>query len=88
MFALAILPGIPAIPFLALGFACGGAAYFVNYRDRTLEELAIQELEQEKVDLKAQAEEPISTALKIDHIRLEMGYGLLTLINAPRTVIN
>ena len=84
MFALAILPGIPAIPFLALGFACGGAAYFVNYRDRTLEELAIQELEQEKVDPKAQAEEPISTALKIDHIRLEMGYGLLTLINAPK----
>jgi flagellar biosynthesis protein FlhA len=84
MFALAILPGIPAIPFLALGFACGGAAYFVNYRDRTLEEQAIQELEQEKVDPKAQAEEPISTALKIDHIRLEMGYGLLTLINAPK----
>jgi flagellar biosynthesis protein FlhA len=84
MFALAILPGIPAIPFLALGFACGGAAYFVNYRERTLKEQAIQELEQEKVDPKAQAEEPISTALKIDHIRLEMGYGLLTLINAPK----
>lgn len=84
MFALAILPGIPAIPFLALGIACGGAAYFVNYRNRMQEEQAIQELEQEKVDPKAQAEEPISTALKIDHIRLEMGYGLLTLINAPK----
>lgn len=84
MFALAILPGIPAIPFLALGFACGGAAYFVNYRKRMIEEEALQELEQEKVDPKAVAEEPISTALKIDHIRLEMGYGLLTLINAPK----
>ncbi len=84
MFALAILPGIPAIPFMALGFACGGAAYFVNYRDRMIEEQAIEELEQEKIDPKAQAEEPISTALKIDHIRLEMGYGLLTLINAPK----
>lgn len=84
MFALAILPGIPAIPFLALGIACGGAAYFVNYRNRMVEEQAIQELEQEKVDPKAVAEEPISTALKIDHIRLEMGYGLLTLINAPK----
>jgi flagellar biosynthesis protein FlhA len=30
------------------------------------------------------AEEPISSSLKIDHIRLELGYGLLTLINAPK----
>jgi len=29
-------------------------------------------------------EEPISTALKIDLLRLELGYGLLSLINNPR----
>ncbi len=30
------------------------------------------------------AEEPISTALRLDNVRLELGYGLLSLINTPR----
>src|SRR5258708_26175192 len=30
------------------------------------------------------AEEPIGTALAIDLIRLELGYGLLALINSPK----
>ena len=30
------------------------------------------------------AEEPISTALQIDQLRLELGYGLLALINSPK----
>jgi flagellar biosynthesis protein FlhA len=32
------------------------------------------------------AEEPISTALRIDMVRLELGYGLLQLINNPKGV--
>ncbi len=82
--ALAILPGIPALPFLTLAAICGGGAFFVNWRNKAAEEEAIRKVEDEKVDPKAVAEEPISTALKIDHIRLELGYGLLTLINAPK----
>ncbi|MCK5777640.1 MAG: flagellar biosynthesis protein FlhA [Rhodospirillales bacterium] len=84
LLALAILPGIPAIPFLTLAILCGGAAYFVHWRNKTAAEEAVKQLEEEKVDPKAIADEPISTALKIDHIRLELGYGLLTLINAPK----
>ncbi|MBO6947077.1 MAG: flagellar biosynthesis protein FlhA [Rhodospirillales bacterium] len=84
LLALAILPGIPAIPFLTLAMLCGGGAYFVHWRNKTAAEEAVKQLEEEKVDPKAIADEPISTALKIDHIRLELGYGLLTLINAPK----
>ena len=84
LLALAILPGIPAIPFLTLAMLCGSAAYFVHWRNKTAAEEAVKQLEEEKVDPKAIADEPISTALKIDHIRLELGYGLLTLINAPK----
>jgi len=82
--ALSIMPGIPAFPFLTLAALCGGAAYYVNYRDTVVAEEAVRQIEEEKVDPKSVAEEPISTALKIDHIRLELGYGLLTLINAPK----
>ncbi len=84
LLALAILPGIPALPFLVLALICGGGAYFVHWRNKTVAEEAVKKLEEEKVDPKAIADEPISTALKIDHIRLELGYGLLTLINAPK----
>ncbi len=84
LLALAILPGIPAIPFLALAIVCGGGAFYVNWRNKVAAEEAVKQLEEEKVDPKAIADEPISTALKIDHIRLELGYGLLTLINAPK----
>ena len=84
LLALAILPGIPALPFLTLAAFAGGAAYWVNYRDAALEEESVRQLEEEAVDPKALAEEPISSALKIDNIRLELGYGLLTLINAPK----
>ena len=84
LFALAVLPGIPALPFLTLALICGGGAYYVHWRNKTAAEEAVRQVEEEKVDPKAIADEPISTALKIDHIRLELGYGLLTLINAPK----
>ena len=84
MLALAILPGIPALPFLALAILTGGAAIMTDLRNKAIAEEELRELEDEKIDPKAAAEEPISAALKIDHIRLELGYGLLTMINAPK----
>ncbi|MDP4796831.1 MAG: flagellar biosynthesis protein FlhA, partial [Rhodospirillales bacterium] len=84
LLALAILPGIPAMPFLTLAAICGGGAFFINQRNVQVAEDAVRQVEDEKIDPKAVSEEPISSALKIDHIRLELGYGLLTLINAPK----
>ncbi len=84
LLALAVLPGIPMLPFLILALICGGGGFYITYRNRQMAEQAVKALEDEKVDPKALAEEPISTALKIDHIRLELGYGLLSLISAPK----
>lgn len=84
LFALAVLPGIPAVPFLILSAMCGGGAWFVHLRNRSEMEEAVRAIEEERIDPKAIAEEPITTALKIDHIRLELGYGLLSLINSPK----
>ena len=80
--SLAILPGIPAVPFLTLGAITGGIAFFV---DRQQEQKKAEErriAEEEAIEPKT-AEEPISTALRIDYLRLELGYGLLSLINSP-----
>jgi len=82
--ALAILPGVPVFPFLLLASATGLAAFFVYARSREIEEQALIEEEEGAIDPAALAEEPISSALRIDYLRLELGYGLLSLISAPK----
>ncbi len=81
--ALALLPGIPMFPFLLLSGVIGALAWrqHVTIGDsQKAEEMAAEKAdEQPKL-----AEEPISNALRIDHLRLELGYGLLSLINSPR----
>jgi flagellar biosynthesis protein FlhA len=83
-FGLAVLPGMPAVPFLILSALTGGTAWYVNYRSKRDKEDKIRELELKAIDPAAIAEEPISTALRIDYLRLELGYGLLSLISAPQ----
>ena len=78
---VALLPGIPAIPFLALAGVTGGTAFALNQRQKQekKEEARVEE-EKQSAPL---PEEPIGAALQIDNIRLELGYGLLSLINNP-----
>jgi flagellar biosynthesis protein FlhA len=78
--AMALLPGIPLLPFLALSLATGSAAYAITKRQANVEaqKAAIATMPA------APTEEPISTALHIDNLRLELGYGLLPLINSEK----
>lgn len=80
--SLAILPGTPALPFLALSLMSGAAAYHL---DKKAKEKAIADkirAQQEQVEAKTtEAELPISASLKMDLVRLELGYALLALIN-------
>ncbi|OYX04787.1 MAG: flagellar biosynthesis protein FlhA [Caulobacter vibrioides] len=76
---IALIPGMPILPFAAMSLAAGALAY-----------KRIQDAKQPKpldpADLDAAApaepeEEPISASLAIDDVKIELGYGLLTLIN-------
>jgi flagellar biosynthesis protein FlhA len=79
-FAMALLPGIPMLPFLALSLLSGGFAYSISTQRQKVEaqQAAIAAAPP------APVEEPISTALHIDILRLELGYGLLPLINSEK----
>lgn len=81
LMVLAIMPGLPFVPFAALGGICLYGAYAVS-RHRAVAEL---EEEQRKTDeavaQAVPAEEPISSTLAIDQIRLELGYALLSMVN-------
>jgi flagellar biosynthesis protein FlhA len=79
--ALALLPGTPMLPFLLIAAAAGSAAYFIGKEQGKVAEAAEEAAQAATMKEARPAEEPISTALKIDNVRLELGYGLLTLIN-------
>ncbi len=79
---LALIPGMPILPFAALAV---GAGYMAWRQGRA--RLKPQPTEAEKAAAEAaskprdDAEEPIGTALSIDEVKIELGYSLLTLIN-------
>lgn len=79
MVALSVMPGMPMIPFLLLASATGSLSYYVSLRSKE-KKVEAERREKEATEAKP-AEESISTALAIDDIRLELGYGLLTMIN-------
>ena len=80
---MAMLPGIPAFPFLFLGATTGGIAFFITRREAktVADDAAAVAAEVAEAPV---VEEPITTALAIDLIRLELGYGLLSMINSQK----
>lgn len=82
MISMAFLPGLPFIPFMALGL---GAAFFAyrsskNQDNQAAEEVAVKVAEAADLEPK---DEPITDTLKMDELRVELGYGLVPLINGP-----
>lgn len=78
---LAIVPGMPFVPFAILSVVTGGAAYGISEMKKTqAEQATAKELEAEKPA--PVSEEPIGRTLSIDMVRLELGYALLALINS------
>lgn len=85
MGVMALLPGLPFLPFAILGGGLGSMAYFVHETQK-----AVVAKSAETARVAAQippSEQPISAALQMDLIRLELGYGLLALINKERGVV-
>ncbi|MBA4793986.1 MAG: flagellar biosynthesis protein FlhA [Phenylobacterium sp.] len=72
---IALIPGMPILPFAAVSIGTGVLAY---RRGRKAAEPAPMEMEQAPAEPQ---EEPISETLAIDEVKIELGYGLLPLIN-------
>jgi len=82
MGVMALLPGIPMLPFLLLGGGAGALAYLIDKRAKQRIATDARQVEAAKVAA-APSEEPISAALKIDDLKIELGYALLPLVNSP-----
>ncbi|WP_380874004.1 flagellar biosynthesis protein FlhA [Sphingomonas sp. DBB INV C78] len=80
MLVLGLVPGMPFLPFAVLGGLCGWLAWKMNQRNEA--EAARARIEESIAQQQnAQTEEPITRTLAMDAIRIELGYGLLPLIN-------
>ena len=77
---VAVLPGMPTLVFAALSATTGGLAWMA-YKRKSEERIAEQKKEEQARSEAEPKEEPISTALALDLLRVELGYALLPLIN-------
>lgn len=80
LMVIGFMPGLPFIPFAVFGGSLLYAAYSLSQRSQQKEAAAAAVAETETAEA-VPADEPITSALAIDQLRLELGYGLLTLIN-------
>ncbi|GAA0253753.1 Flagellar biosynthesis protein FlhA [Methylorubrum aminovorans] len=82
MFLIALLPGMPMLPFLALGGASGYAAWRIAKTQRENPPAPAEGTPGAAAAAgAAPAEETVTDLLKLDDLKLEMGYALLALVN-------
>ncbi len=72
---IAVVPGMPIIPFAMISLGAGALAW---RRSQQALQPVVEEAAPAPV---AEQDEPISQTLAIDEIKIELGYGLLPLIN-------
>jgi len=77
---LALIPGLPKIPFFLLGGMFGYLSYQLK-KSKAVE--AAQKIEAEKKEL-APPPEKIEALLKVDLLGLEIGYSLIQLVDAAQ----
>ena len=83
LFLLGWIPGLPGFPLLTLAMLSGaGAYYFRGTRPTADQEAAAQEAQQ--VATLEPAADPMDDLTPIDLLELEVGYGLITLVDSER----
>jgi flagellar biosynthesis protein FlhA len=78
---IAFVPGMPIIPFAAIAAGAGALAWKRGQDAKKAEEEANKPKPAAASANEGQDEEPIASALAIDDVKIELGYGLLSLIN-------
>jgi len=83
---MAFLPGMPILPFLALAGGMGYLAFRSTKKKASeLARAAADALSGKTASTKPAEDAPISDSLKIDELKLELGYALLSLVKEDET---
>jgi len=81
LFGFAMVPGLPAVPFLVLSSIAGGIAYSVSrIRKADAERRRASEL----TETKSKPSERIEAVPVVDVLAMEVGYGLISLVDVEQ----
>ena len=81
LFSLGLVPGMPTVPFMVLSLIAGSVAYSV-IKSRAVESEKVDE--NELLEAKTESTEAIKSVPPIDILAMEVGYGLLPLVDAEK----
>lgn len=79
---LGLVPGMPGIPFFAVGFILGGIAWLIHRNELDKVETARK---QEQDDAAKPKKENIEGLLPLDLIELEVGYALINIVESNQS---
>ena len=82
---LALVPGLPLIPFAALALMVGGAAYAATKTNERKREEERATAEAEATAAVPTEPERVEALLALDMVALEVGYGLIALVDGDQS---
>ncbi len=77
-FMFALIPGMPTMPFIFISIVIGAVSYFTK-KNKLAETQIVEEAETSASE--AAPEEKVEQYLQVDPIEVEIGYGLITLVD-------
>ncbi len=81
IFCMGLIPGLPSIPFMTLGLVLGTLAWYFLRQEETAREAEMVDAAAEAEEEAAGAPEDVDHLLSLDTIELEVGYGLIPLVD-------
>lgn len=81
VFCMGLIPGLPSLPFMTLGLALGTVAWYFLREDEVKREEKRSGAKAETEEEATGAPEDVDHLLNLDTIELEVGYGLIPLVD-------
>ncbi len=84
IFIFGLIPGLPNLPFIILGSALGGLAFYSFKQQAAEKEKAVTEEEEQAKETEEPlpgAPETVEALLPLDTLQLEVGYGLIAMVD-------
>jgi len=78
VFCFGLIPGLPHIPFMMLSVIIGISVFMFERKKEQLKDEKVQVKKKEAID---EGPEPVEHLLTIDPLELEVGYGLIALVD-------
>ncbi|HID88202.1 MAG TPA: EscV/YscV/HrcV family type III secretion system export apparatus protein, partial [Anaerolineae bacterium] len=82
LFFFGIIPGLPKLSFFTLAAIAGSTSYFITRKKK--KELHLKAMEEAKEEQVSEEPEQVETLLGVDSLELEVGYGMIPLVDASQ----